>query len=77
MYFQVRVDREARTFLYSLDGAEWLEAGTVEDARFLSDEGTQEKKAFTGAMVGLFAVNVGSGRRIPADFDWFEYRAGE
>lgn len=77
VYFRVQVDGEARTFSYSLDGKEWLEAGTVEDARFLSDEGTLEKKAFTGAMVGLFAVNGGSGRRIPADFDWFEYRVGE
>ncbi|MDF2937098.1 MAG: xynB1 [Paenibacillaceae bacterium] len=77
VYLQVRVDGQERTFFYSLDGMDWLEAGAVEDARFLSDEGTQEKKAFTGAMVGLFAVNAGSGRRIPADFDWFEYRAGE
>lgn len=75
--FKVHVDRERRAFHYSLDGLSWLPAGTVEDARFLSDEGTQEKKAFTGAMVGIFAINGGSGRRLPADFAWFDYRAGD
>lgn len=76
MYFKVRVDREVRSFYYSTDNEDWTLVGTVEDATFLSDEGTQEKKAFTGTMVGFFATNAGSGRRIPADFDWFSY-AGE
>ncbi|NMO95542.1 glycoside hydrolase family 43 protein [Paenibacillus lemnae] len=73
VYLRVDVDHAVRKFSYSLDGEEWNLIGTVEDARFLSDEGTQEKKAFTGTMVGFYASNGGSGRRIPADIDWFQY----
>lgn len=73
VYFKVRVDREKRTFAFSFDNLHWEEIGTVADATFLSDEGTREKKAFTGTMVGFYACNGGSGRRIPADFDWFVY----
>lgn len=74
LYLKVEVDRERRSFSYSSDNKEWRLVGVVEDATFLSDEGTREKKAFTGTMVGLYANNGGSGRRIAADFDWFEYR---
>ncbi|MEI7026072.1 glycoside hydrolase family 43 protein [Paenibacillus sp. y28] len=77
VYLKVQTDRSRRMFFYSLDRENWIQAGVVEDARFLSDEGTQEKKAFTGTMVGLYAVNAGSGRRIPADFDWFQYEPAE
>lgn len=77
IYFRVVVDHEKRTFYYSLDQMHWHEVGHVEDALFLSDEGTQEKKAFTGTMVGFYAHHGGSGRRIPADIDWFQYEPNE
>ncbi|WP_341805004.1 glycoside hydrolase family 43 protein [Paenibacillus turpanensis] len=75
IYLKVQVDGQRRSFAFSIDNANWQEAGVVEDATFLSDEGTQEKKAFTGTMVGFFANNGGSGRRIAADVDWFRYEA--
>jgi xylan 1,4-beta-xylosidase len=73
IYLKVVVEHEKRSFYYSFDNVSWESAGVVTDALFLSDEGTQEKKAFTGTMVGMFAHNGGSGRTIPADFDWFCY----
>lgn len=73
VYLKVVVELEKRTFYYSMDNVSWTAIGEVKDALFLSDEGTQEKKAFTGTMVGFFAHNGGSGRVIPADFDWFHY----
>ncbi|WP_284638970.1 glycoside hydrolase family 43 protein [Paenibacillus silviterrae] len=73
IYLKVEVDKERRAFYYSRNGKDWSLAGVVPDALFLSDEGTQEKKAFTGTMVGFYANSGGSGRRIAADFDWFHY----
>ncbi|WP_249863008.1 glycoside hydrolase family 43 protein [Paenibacillus konkukensis] len=73
IYLQVRVDRDVRSFYYSGDNENWVLAGRIGDAVFLSDEGTMEKKAFTGTMVGFYAVSGGSGRSIPADIDWFHY----
>lgn len=72
-YLKVKVQREERSFYYSIDGSTWILLGTISDALFLSDEGTMEKKAFTGTMVGFYASNGGSGRRIAADIDWFQY----
>ncbi|WP_248926895.1 glycoside hydrolase family 43 protein [Paenibacillus hamazuiensis] len=77
VYLKVVTEREARTFYYSTDEREWHPVGRIDDATFLSDEGTREKKAFTGTMVGLYAGSGGSGRRIHADFDWFRYEGGK
>ncbi|UUZ85241.1 hypothetical protein LJK88_17710 [Paenibacillus sp. P26] len=73
VYFRVEVAGRTRSFYYSCDNVHWERIGTVEDALFLSDEGTREKKAFTDTMVGIYATGGGSGRRIAADFDWFVY----
>ncbi|MFE5317747.1 glycoside hydrolase family 43 protein [Paenibacillus sp. NPDC056579] len=73
LYFKVLVNRENRSFYYSRDNRVWEYVGTIEDAQFLSDEGTQEKKAFTGTMVGIYATSSGTGSRAAADFDWFHY----
>ncbi|WP_079911857.1 glycoside hydrolase family 43 protein [Paenibacillus sp. 32352] len=73
LYLKVTVQREARSFYYCTDGSSWELLGVIPDAQFLSDEGTMEKKAFTGTMVGFYASSGGSGRRIAADVDWFRY----
>lgn len=72
IYFKVNVDKQKREFLYSYDNVNWQSAGIVDDCRFLSDEGTFDAP-FTGTMIGMYSVNGGSGRRIPADFDFFKY----
>lgn len=73
LYLKVRVEKQRREFFYSYDNENWCEAGVIENATFLSDEGSSEKKRFTGTLVGLYANNGGSGTRINADFDWFNY----
>lgn len=69
---RVDVDGQKRTFSYSMDGENYIEAGTVNPCIFLCDEGVPtDRKRHTGTMVGLFA-GTDSGKRIPADFDWFK-----
>jgi xylan 1,4-beta-xylosidase len=69
---RVEVDRLRRVVSYSVDGGAWVPVGTREDTSFLSDQGTP-LWPFTGMMVGVFAVDGGSGRADPADFDWFHH----
>ncbi len=64
-------------FYYSFTGEEWHQAGSVLDAAKLSDEyatvsvdGVFTSWGFTGTFVGLCAQDL-SGRRKPADFDYF------
>ena len=47
-----------------------MSAGNIPDAAYLSDQGTPNW-GFMGMMVGVYAFNRGTGKRIPADFDWF------
>lgn len=70
IFLRITVRGLSRTFSYSHDGKSWTEAGAVPDAGFLSDEGTSYW-GFTGTMVGVYAIDKGSGNSIPADFDWF------
>ena len=67
----MEVEGLRRMFFFRQGKSQWTEAGVIEGASFLSDEGTTEW-GFTGTMTGLFAVNHGSGHRIPAWFDFFE-----
>ncbi len=73
VYLKVTVAKQRRDFYYSLDNETWELVGTVKDATFLSDEGVQIGKHHTGTMVGLYANNGGTGSRLTADFDWFDY----
>lgn len=73
IYLKVFVNKQRREFFYSYDNVEWLAAGVIESATFLSDEGSAEKKRFTGTMVGFYANNGGTESRIPADFDYIKY----
>ena len=74
-YLRVNVDYERLQFAYSSDGHHWTDLGPVLDASTLSDEFCQEGQ-YTGAFVGLCCQDL-SGRRKPADFDFFEYRERE
>lgn len=74
VYLRITVDRQVRRFYYSLDNLNWIFVAAVEDATFLSDEGVRIGKHHTGTMVGMYAVNNGTGGRTPADFDWFDYQ---
>jgi xylan 1,4-beta-xylosidase len=67
---RVEVNGLCRTFSYGYDGKNWIVAGRVPDASFLSDQGTPQW-GFMGTMVGVFGVNGGSQKAAPADFDWF------
>lgn len=73
VYLRIVVNRQVREFYYSLDNENWNLVGTIKDASFLSGEGVMIGKHHTGTMVGMYAVNNGTGSRIPADFDWFRY----
>lgn len=59
-------------FAYSRDGVAWHPFGWEQDASILSDEHALPC-GFTGNFVGLACQDL-SGRRLHADFDWFEYR---
>lgn len=70
IYLRVNVNALRREFEYSYDNQIWSSAGVIENASYLSDEGTP-MWGFMGTMVGVYALNYGSGLRIPADFDEF------
>ena len=75
VYLKVETEYLTRRFYYGFDGNEWILAGTIENCIFLCDEGVPEdRKRHTGTLVGIYANNGGCGSRIPADFDYFEYR---
>ncbi len=75
VYLKVVVERLTRSFYYSYDGADWMLAGVLENCIYLCDEGVpDDPKRHTGTLVGIYANNGGCGTRIPADFDYFEYR---
>lgn len=59
-------------FAYSRDGVAWHPFGWEQDASILSDEHALPC-GFTGNFVGIACQDL-SGRRLHADFDWFEYR---
>lgn len=65
--------RDDWQFLASGDGDAWQKVGEVQDGSILSDEAARQWGfAFTGGYVGLAAVDI-SGKRLHADFDWFDY----
>lgn len=75
LYLRVVVDKLTRSFYYSYDNAEWIKAGVLENCIYLCDEGVpDDPKRHTGTLVGVYANNGGCGSRIPADFDYFEYK---
>jgi xylan 1,4-beta-xylosidase len=72
VWLKAELRRSELRFFFSRDGRDWQPAGGALDATRLSDEYPGEG-SFTGAFVGLAAQDL-SGRRLHADFDFFEYR---
>jgi xylan 1,4-beta-xylosidase len=74
-HLRADVDYHQLKFSYSVDEKDWKEIGPVFDASTLSDEfGPGGADAhFTGAFVGICCQDM-SGEKLPADFDYFEYR---
>lgn len=70
LFLKLEVDKLRRVFYYSYNNKQWYPAGVIEQASYLSDQGTPNW-GFMGMMVGLYSFNRGTGKRIPADFDWF------
>jgi len=69
VYLRMKVNKLQRSFFYSYDGKTWMSAGELSDAAFLSDQGTTQW-GFMGMTVGVYSFNRGTGKRIPADFDF-------
>lgn len=74
VYLKVKVNKLIRKFYFSYDNKEWIMAGIIKNVYFLSDEGYNDKKRFTGTLVGMYAYNGGSKQKNNADFDWFDYK---
>ncbi len=72
VYLRADLDYEKLTFSTSLDGTTFTPLGPVLDATKLSDEYTSLGLGFTGTFAALAAHDL-SGRKTPADFDYFEY----
>jgi len=69
-FLRARVEEKRLAFFHSTDGKRWQQIGPDYDAGKLSDE---HCRGFTGTLIGLTAQDA-TGRRIPADFDFFEGR---
>jgi arabinan endo-1,5-alpha-L-arabinosidase len=65
LFLRIRKAGREYTFLFSGDGEEWDQLGSTVHA------------SWENPKVGLFAVSPGSGRRIPASFDFFTVTALE
>ena len=73
IYIKVVTQYLKRTFYYRQGEDKWRVWGTLENVYYLSDEGEKGKR-FTGAMVGMYAVNGLHEPRCYADFDYFNYQ---
>lgn len=72
VFLRVEVNGLQRSFSYSLDNKNWTKIATIDDATFLSDQGTP-KWGLTGTMVGLFATRPPESAPLSADFDFFHH----
>lgn len=68
----IRADRDWYHLGY-LDDATFVELAQGE-TRYLA---TEVARGFTGVYVGLYATGNGQACSAPADFDWFDYQAGD
>jgi xylan 1,4-beta-xylosidase len=76
-YLKAEVHYDKLRFFHSADGKDWKPIGPDYDYSTLSDEFKcwGGDAHFTGSFVGLCCQDL-TGRRKPADFDYFEYREG-
>ncbi len=73
VYLRLRLEDGPLQFFYSADGGRWKAAGPELDGSKISDEYVcRTTYAFTGAFIGICCQDL-SGRRLPADFDYFRY----
>jgi xylan 1,4-beta-xylosidase len=74
-YLKAEVYYDKLRFYHSADGIDWNRIGLVYDYSTLSDEFEEYggDAHFTGSFVGMCCQDL-SGRRKPADFDYFEYK---
>ncbi|MNP57849.1 hypothetical protein D3C76_1527140 [compost metagenome] len=70
LFLKVEARGQAYSFLYSLDGTEWMTLFADADGTILS---TDVAGGFVGAYLGLYATSHGQESGNAADFDWFEY----
>jgi len=74
-YLKVESKRDDMQFYFSRDESSWKKIGPVFESSKLSDEYCNNY-AFTGTFVGVSCQDF-TGRRLAADFDYFEYREGK
>lgn len=72
VYLKLVIDHDRIRFACSRDGERWQAVAWEQDASILSDEHALPC-GFTGNFVGIACQDL-SGRRLHADFDWFDYR---
>ena len=72
IYLKICTTGLKRRFLYSIDGENWNELGTVENLYYICSQAINKGKRFTGAMIGLYAY--AGENEACAEFDSFEYR---
>jgi xylan 1,4-beta-xylosidase len=73
IWLRAQVEFGVLRFSWSLDGERWTAPEGELDYSLISDEaGRGYTKIFTGALVGRACHDI-SGRRQPADFEFFEY----
>jgi xylan 1,4-beta-xylosidase len=73
VWLRAEVEFARLRFSWSLDGERWTSHEGTIDYSVISDEaGRGYSKSFTGAFVGMACHDI-SGRRQPADFEFFEY----
>lgn len=78
IYLKVDLNREAIRFYYATNPDQWTAIGPVLDGSILSDDYVRDEEnryrpAFTGTFIGICCQDL-SGKKLHADFDWFEYR---
>ncbi len=76
LYLQMHTHMFERSFHYSVDGKCWNHIGTLEEVYYLSDEGINGGKRFTGAMIGVYAINRETTQNEYVAFDYFKYING-
>lgn len=77
IYLKADFDGADLQFYYGLKNNDWKKLGPVLDGSILSDDYVQDaevryRPAFTGSFVGMACQDL-TGRRLHADFDWFDY----
>ena len=77
MTLEVSADETSYAFAVG-DGAARQVLGALPTRTLSAEEiGKHGKNHFTGTMLGLYATGNGRASTVPADFDWFEYQAGD